>query len=108
MAKFEIFRGVSDYRFRFKANNGEQILSSEGYVSKQGCQNAIASVKINAPYDSTYHRSDSYMNYRFNMVAKNGEIIARSSEGYVNRQGRENAIDVVKREAPAALVYDLT
>ncbi len=37
------------YRFRLKAANGEVIAVSEGYVSKEGCVDGIASVKKNAP-----------------------------------------------------------
>jgi uncharacterized protein len=109
MQKFEIFLGVNrQFYFRFKASNGQQILASEAYTTKANCQNGIASVKRLSPYDSTYRRIDSYANFRFNMVAENGEIIAKSSEGYVTAQGRENAIGVVKREAATAPIIDLT
>ena len=36
------------YRFRLKAANGEIIVVSEGYVSKEGCVGGIESVKKNA------------------------------------------------------------
>jgi len=107
--KFEVFVSSRNlqYYFRLKSGNGEIILSSEGYVSKQGCLNGIASVKINAPYDSRYERKDSYQNYTFNLKASNGEIIGRS-ENYVSSAGRENGIAAVKRDAPEARVVDLT
>ncbi len=48
--KFEIYEGKSgDFRFRLKAKNGQIIATSEGYTSKAGCENGIASVKKNAP-----------------------------------------------------------
>ena len=37
------------FRFNLKAKNGEIILSSQGYVSKDSCLNGIKSVKSNAP-----------------------------------------------------------
>lgn len=37
------------FRFNLKAKNGEIILSSQGYVSKDSCLNGINSVKNNAP-----------------------------------------------------------
>lgn len=47
--KFEIYKDKKgEFRFRLKAANGEPILTSEGYVSKAGCQNGIESVKKNA------------------------------------------------------------
>jgi uncharacterized protein YegP (UPF0339 family) len=110
MSKFQIFKsGVnSQFYFRFNASNGEQLLSSEGYVSKQGCLNGIASVKTNAPYDATYHRIDTPNDFRYNMVATNREIIARSSEGYTEKHNREHAISLVKVNAPQAPIEDLT
>ena len=110
MSKFQIFKsGInSQFYFRFKASNGEQILSSEGYVSKQSCQNGIDSVKTNAPFDSTYHRIDNPNDYRYNMVATNHEVISRSSEGYTTKHNREHAIELVKRDVPNARIEDLT
>ncbi|WP_025765358.1 YegP family protein [Dyadobacter tibetensis] len=106
---FEVFSGSnSQYYFRYKAANGEQILASEGYTTKQSCIVGIDSVKRISPYDSSYRRTDAYLNYRFTMVAGNGETVAKSSEGYVSAQGRENAISVVKVNAAGAEVRDLT
>ncbi|EMJ85311.1 YegP family protein [Leptospira meyeri] len=49
-AKFEIYKDkAGEFRFRLKAANGEIIASSEGYSSKQACENGINSVKNNAP-----------------------------------------------------------
>ncbi|TGM23530.1 YegP family protein [Leptospira levettii] len=48
-AKFEIYKDkAGEFRFRLKAANGEIIASSEGYSSKQACENGISSVKKNA------------------------------------------------------------
>jgi uncharacterized protein YegP (UPF0339 family) len=54
MPKFEIFRATDGkYYFRLKAGNGEIIANSEGYSSKQGAHDGIASVKKNAPIATT-------------------------------------------------------
>ena len=51
--KIELYNDKKgEFRFRLKAGNGEIILASEGYVSKDGCKNGIASVRKNAA-DST-------------------------------------------------------
>ncbi len=48
--KYEVYKDKADeFRFRLKARNGEVIAASEGYKSKDGCMNGIASVKKNAP-----------------------------------------------------------
>lgn len=110
MGRFKVFKSAvnGQFYFRFNASNGEQILASESYTTRQGCLNGIAAVKSRAPFDYAYTRIDNAGNYRFNMTGANYEIIARSSEGYTTRQGRENAIEVVKREAPSAAIDDLT
>jgi len=50
MAKFEVYQSgkKDEFRFRLKADNGQIILSSEGYTSKASCLNGIESVKKNA------------------------------------------------------------
>lgn len=110
MARFKIFKSTVNfqYYFRFVANNGEQILSSEGYTTKDNCKGGIRAVQTLAPYDSSYDRKDVIGNYRFNMVANNGQIVARSSEGYTTRHNREHAIEVVKAQAPSAGTDDLS
>lgn len=106
--KFELFQGKGDYRFRLKAGNGEPILASEGYTNKSGAESGIASVKANAPIDARYDRLVARNGqYYFNLKASNGQIIG-TSEMYASTSGRDNGIDSVKRNAPTALVVDLT
>jgi uncharacterized protein YegP (UPF0339 family) len=107
--KFQVFRSFSNnqYYYHLKATNGEKILSGEGYTTKQSCLNAIASVKLNAPFDSRYERKNGIMNYTFNLKALNGEIIGRS-ENYTSSNARDNGIAAVKRDAPNAPIEDLT
>ncbi len=48
--KFEIYNDkAGEFRFRLKARNGEIIAVSEGYTTKDACENGIESVKKNAP-----------------------------------------------------------
>ncbi|MDH5483178.1 MAG: YegP family protein [Candidatus Bathyarchaeota archaeon] len=50
MPKFEIYKDTAGkFRWRLKAPNGEIIAVSEAYESKDGCNNGINSVKMNAP-----------------------------------------------------------
>lgn len=105
-SKFEIFK-TSQYYFRLKASNGQIILASEGYTTKQNCQAGIASVKINAPHDFRYERKKTGLSYTFNLKASNGEIIGRS-ESYTSEHGRETGISSVKQNAPTAPIVDLS
>lgn len=48
-SRYEVFYSSDKYWFRLKAANGETILASQGYTTKESCLNGIESVKINAP-----------------------------------------------------------
>lgn len=108
--KFELFKDTKgEYRFNLKAKNGEIILrSSEGYTTKQGCQQSIASAKLNAPYDSRYGRHTATNGqYYFILKAGNGQTLG-ISEMYQTASGRDNGIEAVKRDAPNAPINDQT
>lgn len=48
--KFEVYKDkVGEFRFRFKAPNGESMFSSEGYAQKSSALSAIESIKKNTP-----------------------------------------------------------
>jgi uncharacterized protein YegP (UPF0339 family) len=48
--KFEVYKDKKgEFRFRFKAPNGENLFSSEGYKQKASALNAIESIKKNSP-----------------------------------------------------------
>ena len=50
MYKFEVYQDkAGEFRFRFKASNGETMFSSEGYKAKASALSAIESIKKNAP-----------------------------------------------------------
>ncbi|MBB3595527.1 hypothetical protein FHX08_005939 [Rhizobium sp. BK529] len=50
MYKFEIYKDkAGEFRFRFKASNGETMFLSEGYKAKASAVNAIESIKKNSP-----------------------------------------------------------
>jgi uncharacterized protein YegP (UPF0339 family) len=108
-AKFEIKKGSGgQYRFNLKAGNGEIILSSEQYQSKQGAEKGIESVKTNAPNDSRYERKETGNGQPyFVLKAANGEQIGRS-ETYSSKSAMENGIESVKKNAPGAAVEDLS
>lgn len=107
MASFVIHRKQNrEYTFSLKADNGEIILSGEGYLTKPSCRNAIASVKVQSPHDASYdRRTNSYGKHYFVLKAANGEILGHSDQ-YESMAGRENGIASVKRNAPVAPVTD--
>jgi uncharacterized protein YegP (UPF0339 family) len=94
------------YRFNLKAGNGETILTSQNYSSKEGALHGIESVKENAPKDDRYDRlTNKAGEPYFNLKAANGQIIG-NSEGYSSTSAMENGIASVKVNAPTASVVD--
>jgi len=48
MYKFEVYKDkAGEFRFRFKAPNGESMFGSEGYKAKASAMSAIESIKKN-------------------------------------------------------------
>lgn len=54
MYKFEVYKDkAGEFRFRFRASNGEVMFSSEGYQAKASALAAVDSIKKNAPGATT-------------------------------------------------------
>jgi hypothetical protein len=109
MGKFVITKRTNgDFQFNLKAGNGQVILTSQGYASKDSCKNGIESVKKNSTDDARYERKTSSNGKDFfNLTSTNGQIIG-SSEMYESTAARENGIESVKKNAPEAEVEDLS
>lgn len=106
--KYEIFQGKNQqYYFRLKAANGEVILSSEGYVSKSGCSNGIASVQKHSSDDSNYKRltAKSGAPY-FTLQAANHQVIGQS-EMYSSQAACEKGIESVKKNGPTDSITEI-
>lgn len=109
MGKFVITKRKNDeFQFNLKAGNGQNILSSEGYSAKAGCENGIESVRKNSQEDNKFERKTSTNGKAyFNLKASNGQIIG-TSEMYESEAARDSGIASVKTNAPDATVDDQT
>ncbi len=107
MGKFEIYCDkAGEHRFRLKAGNGQVILVSEGYSSKDGCENGIASVKENSTDRENFAVKDTANGgCMFNLKAGNGQVIG-TSEVYNSSSACDNGIDSVMENAPEAPVVE--
>lgn len=89
-------RRNGEYQFNLKSANGEIILTSEGYTTKNNCRKGIASVRLNAGINSRFVRKISrYGKHYFNLKAGNGRIIG-TSEMYNSRAGMEKGVRAVR------------
>jgi uncharacterized protein YegP (UPF0339 family) len=101
--KFEVKTGKDEqFYFNLTAKNGQVILSSQGYKSKQGCENGIESVKKNSQVDEHFEKKEAKDGqFYFVLVAGNKEIIGKS-EMYTTKAAMENGISSVKENAAKA------
>ncbi len=119
MGKFVIKKVASGVKFDLKATNGEVIATSEVYTTESACKNGIESVRKNAPVANLEDQTaegyaaaknpkfevfkDKAGEFRFNLKATNGEIIA-VSEGYKAKPSCLNGVESVRKNAPEAKV----
>ncbi len=121
MGKFIVKKTASGIKFDLKATNGEVILTSEVYSSKESCLKGVRSVAKNAAVgaveDQTVENfekqkcpkfeiyTDKRGEFRFRLKATNGQIIG-VSEGYTTMRNCKNGVESVKKNAPEAPVVE--
>jgi uncharacterized protein YegP (UPF0339 family) len=99
---------ADDFYFVLKAGNGEAVLTSEMYTSRDSADTGIASVQINCGDDAAYDRTTSTDGkFHFNLKAANHQVIG-SSQLYVTADSRETGIDSVKNNGKSKTVKDNT
>ena len=123
MPKFQLYKDVAGkYRFRLRADNNKIIAMGEAYEQYASCMNGIKSIQKNskAPIEDTTVEGQRFSNpkfqvykdnagkYRFHLYARNGEIIADSSEGYETKDASLQRNCVVVEQSDAAEIKDLT
>ena len=115
MSKFVIRRVSTGYKFALRADNGEEVLSSEVYSGADKCRKGIESVRRNVlcspledvtegeafPNPKFQLYQDKAGAYRFRLRARNGAIIA-FSQGYSSRSACLAGLECVKNTAPKA------
>jgi uncharacterized protein YegP (UPF0339 family) len=108
MGKYQIRRTSNgQFRWTLKASNGETLITSETYVSKQGCLDGVASSKVCVADKNFDKKTSTSGQPYFNQVANNYQVLG-TSEMYSSTSARDNGIDSVKRNAPTATIEDLT
>jgi len=94
--------------FNLKAGNGEKILTSEMYTTKDSAQNGIASVQTNCTNADRYEKKTaSNGKFMFNLKAANHQVIG-TSELYNTEGARDNGIESVKTNGTSKTVKDNT
>ena len=105
--KFEVYKDkAGEFRFRLKAANGQNILSSEGYKTKSACMNGVESVKKNSQDKDRFQKKTTPSGkFRFNLTASNGQTVG-TSQSYASDSGCRNGMKSVAECAPGAKTDD--
>jgi len=105
--KFECCKDkAGEFRFRLKAGNGEIILASEGYRSKDVCLKGVASVKNNCINPGRFEKKTTDSGkFRFNLKSSNGQVIG-TSQTYESESGCDNGVKSVASSAPDGTIVD--
>lgn len=103
MGKFALKTGNDgQFYFNLKADNGQIILSSEGYTTKAARDNGIESVKKNATDASKFEKQiSSNGKFYFNLKSGNSQVIGKS-QMYESEASCDNGIRSVQTNAPNA------
>jgi uncharacterized protein YegP (UPF0339 family) len=105
--KFEVYKDKGgEFRFRLKAANGQNILSSEGYKTKASCMNGVESVKKNSQSPDRFAKKTTPSGkFRFNLTSTNGQTVG-TSQSYASDSGCRNGMKSVAECAPGANLDD--
>lgn len=108
MGKYQITRtSNSQFRWTLKASNGEKLMTSETYTTKQNCMDGIESSKVCVGNGNFSKRTSVAGNPYFNQIANNFQVLG-TSEMYSSTAARDLGIESVKRNAPTAIIEDLS
>ena len=105
MNRFRIIKAGGGYSFSLLAQNGEVILTSEPYETKQDCHQALDSF-LHLPTDVVMYdrKTDAEEFHYFVLKDRSGSVIA-TSERYASVSGLENGIYSVKQAILDAFAY---
>jgi hypothetical protein len=93
--------GSSQFHWALKAGNGETILSSQLYASKEGAEHGIESCRTNSSNDERFSRLQSKDDKPyFVLKAANGEPIG-TSQMYSSESARDHGIASCKENGQA-------
>ncbi len=102
---------AGEHRWRLVAPNGEPIADSgEGYASRSNLEDAVERLREYAPeadaldvgFAAFEVFEDRGGEWRWRLRHRNGNVVADSGQGYSERGDVHEAIERIKRHAPAA------
>ena len=104
--KYEVYTDGTSYYYNLKASNGEILIKSEPYASKDSVLLAVEAIKRNVEVGSISVRQDKHGLYQFVLTAKNHRVLVMSAN-YSTEKRAESASQSFKRFAPNSPVVEI-
>ena len=99
---------ADDFYFVLKAGNGEAVLTSEMYKTKDSANGGIVSVQANSGTDAQYERTTAADGkFHFNLKAPNHQVIG-TSQLYATEGSRDEGIKSVQENGKSKTIRDNT
>lgn len=104
--KYEVFTDGTAYFYTLKASNGEVLIKSEAYSSKETVLAAIVAIKRNISAGSIVIRQDKHGLFQFALVARNHRTLVMSAN-YSTEARAKSASQSFIRFAETSPVYEI-
>ena len=104
--KFEVYPNGDGYQYRLKASNGEILIVSENFVSRDNVLKAIEAVRRNIVDGELRIIEDKHGMFKFKLISKNYRVIALGSN-YTTEKSAVRASESFKKFALKADVVEI-
>ena len=105
--KYEVYTDGTSYYYTLKASNGEVLIKSEAYASKDSVLLAIEAIKRNVEVGTISVRQDKHGLYQFVLTARNHRTLVMSAN-YKTEKRAQSASESFKRFASNSPIVELT
>jgi uncharacterized protein YegP (UPF0339 family) len=106
---FEVYRDqAGEWRWRLLHRNGEVLADGgEGYAKRGNARRAIDTIREHVGDMEFETYTDAADEHRFRLLARNGEILGDSGEGYASADSLDEAIERIREYVPEADLLEI-
>ncbi len=105
--KYEVFPEAGLFKYRLKASNGEILIVSNGYTTRNGAISGIDTLKKNVEAGKFELITDKNSFSQFRLFTQNGSRQIAAGEFYETMKRAESAMESVKKFAGTEKIVDL-
>ncbi len=107
LGKFEIYPEEDGFKYRLKANNGEILVVSSSYSTREGAHKGIETFRKNVDEGELLFYTDKNDFSQWRLFSSNGARMIASGEFYPQKANAESSFESVKRFYMTEKIVDL-